>query len=150
MERVLENRQRIDIQYTKYRRVAAAHVIVELKRRSVKVKKTELEQQVKEYMKALKDELATSDKDTRALPMEAVCIVGDLPQGWKDEETRKEDERSLEAYRIRVITYDELIDNAYVAYGKFIKASADGNKLQSLLNQIRTFEPNAFEEGATI
>ena len=46
MEKVLESKKRIDIQYTRYRRVAAGHVIVELKRRSASVTKTGLESQV--------------------------------------------------------------------------------------------------------
>ena len=75
MEKALKNKTRIDIQYTKYRRVAAAHVIVELKRGSVTVKKADLEQQVRGYMHTLKDELAKSSKDNAALPIEAICIV---------------------------------------------------------------------------
>ena len=137
MERVLEEGKRIDIQFTKYRRVAAAHVIVELKRRSATVTKADLESQVRGYMGALAKELSKSDENTRKLPIEAVCIVGKLPQGWEDENTRKLDEESLRLYSIRVVTYDELIDNALAAYGKFIEASESTSELQELIKQIR-------------
>ena len=82
MERVFKTksrRLRLDIQYTKYRRVAAAHVIVELKRRSVNVTKTGLENQVRRYMDALRDELLNSSSANADLPIQAVCIVGETP-----------------------------------------------------------------------
>ena len=146
MEEVLKTKEkslRLDIRYTKYRRVAAAHVIVELKRRSVTVRKTDLESQVRGYMDALRDELRNSAKVNSALPIQAVCIVGDLPKGWADERTRQMDEESLRLYGIRVMTYDELIDNAFVAYGEFVAASESKGELRELMEQIRNFDPNA-------
>ena len=145
MEEVLhakERKLRLDIRYTKYRRVAAAHVIVELKRRSVKVTKPELESQVRGYMDALRNEMLNSSRENSALPIQAVCIVGSLPTGWNDERTRQMDEESLRLYGIRVITYDELIDNAYVAYGKFVEASQSKGELRVLMEQIRDFDPD--------
>jgi len=149
MERALEaqeRRLRIDIQFTKYRRVAAAHVIVELKRRSVSVTKTDLESQVRGYIDALRRELRKSSKKTANLPIEAVCIVGDVPRGWDNETTRSQDEASLRLYGIRVVTYDELIDNAFVAYGKFVAASQSKGELRELMNQIRNFDPGEAAE----
>ena len=145
MEEVLKTKEkqlRLDIRYTKYRRVAAAHVIVELKRRSVTVTKTELESQVRGYMEALHGELIKSSKN-RDLPIQAVCIVGKLPKGWDNERTRQMDEESLRLYGIRVMTYDELIDNAFVAYGEFVAASESKGELRELMEQIRNFNPDA-------
>ena len=142
MEKVLESKKRIDIQYTRYRRVAAAHVIVELKRRSASVTKTGLESQVNGYIAELKKELAKSANDNASLPIEAVCVVGRLPSEWTDEATRRSGEQSLRPLGIRVVTYDELIDNAYQAYGKFLEASASKSKLRELMDQIRTFDPD--------
>ena len=149
MEQILKakgKRLRLDIRYTKYRRVAATHVIIELKRRSVSVTKTDLERQVRGYMDALLDEMHKSSKENAALPIEAVCIVGKLPRGWEDERTRRKDEESLRLYGIRVVTYDELIDNAFVAYGEFIAASESTGKLRLLMQQIRNYDPNASKE----
>ena len=146
MEEVLKTKKkklRLDIRYTKYRRVAAAHVIVELKRRSVTVTKTELESQVRGYMEALNGELIKSSKGNRDLPIQAVCIVGKLPKGWDNERTRQMDEESLRLYGIRVMTYDELIDNAFVAYGEFVAASESKGELRELMEQIRNFDPDA-------
>ena len=141
LEKVLKDKKRIDIQFTKYRRVAAAHVVVELKRASVRVSKTELEEQVKGYMNALEEELKTNSEETRNLPIEGVCIVGKLPRGWSDERTRSVDEQSLALYRIRVMTYNELIENAFNTYGKFIQASESGHKLRTLIGKVGEFKP---------
>ena len=152
MEEVLKTKERklrVDIRYTKYRRVAAAHVIVELKRRSVTVTKTDLESQVRGYMDALRDEMLNSSKENAALPIQAVCIVGSLPRGWKQERTRQMDEESLRLYGIRVMTYDELIDNAFVAYGEFVAASESKGQLRELMDQIRNFDPDAETTAAT-
>ena len=146
MERVLktkERRLRLDIQFTKYRRVAAAHVIVELKRRSVSVSKTTLENQVRKYIDAVRDELRNSSKKNADLPIEAVCIVGSLPKDWKNENTRSQDEQSLRLYGIRVVTYDELIDNAFAAYSQFLKASKSSGDLRVLMDRIRNHSPSA-------
>lgn len=146
--RTNEKRLRLDIRYTKYRRVAAAHVIVELKRRSVTVTKTDLESQVSGDMDALGSELKNSSKENAALPIQAVCIVGKLPKGWTNETTRQRDEESLRLYNIRVMTYDELIDNAFVAYGKFVAASKSKGALRELMEKIRDFDPDAPDSSA--
>ena len=41
------------------------------------------------------------------------------------------------------MTYDELIDNAFVAYGEFIAASESKGELRELMEQIRNFDPDA-------
>ena len=149
IEKVLMNKKRIDIQYTKYRRVAAAHVIVELKRPSVMVSKTELESQVTGYMNTLREELSKSTEGTAGLPIEGVCIVGRLPKGWDNERTRSLDEQSLALYKIRVLTYEQLIENAFSAYGKFLKAYESKSKLRELIEQVRAFDPNASNPNKT-
>ena len=144
MERVLkQSRKRIDIQYTRYRRVAATHVIVELKRRSARVTKTGLEEQVNGYIAELRAELSKSAKDIASLPIQAVCVVGTLPAEWTDEGARQKGEDSLRPLGIRVVTYDELIDNAYHAYRRFLEASASKSRLREIMDQIRDFDPHA-------
>ncbi len=146
MEKVIAGegkKLRLDITYTKYRRVAAAHVIVELKRRDVSVEKTEIERQIGKYINALRKKLREQRKETANLPIQAICIVGKLPQGWNDEITRQKDEESLRVYNIRVTTYDELIENALDTYGEFLKASGSTGKLRQLIENIRSFIPDS-------
>lgn len=97
---------RLDI---RYRRIAGAHILIELKRASRILTKTEIEIQILKYIDALENELKKNPEESR-YPIESVCIVGKLPRGWTNPETRKKDEDSLRVYSIRIITYDELIE----------------------------------------
>ena len=127
---------RLDI---RYRRIAGAHVIIELKRASRILAKTEIETQILKYIDALENELKKTPEESR-YPIESVCIVGKLPRGWTNPETRKKDEDSLRVYSIRIITYDELIDDAFSAYSKFIEASESVDKLRNLIDNIRSYK----------
>ena len=128
---------RLDI---RYRRISGAHVIIELKRASRVLNKTDLEEQAKKYINALEMAIAKTPDESR-YPIEAVCVVGKLPRGWNDPESRKKDEVSLQAWSIRVMSYDELIDNAFSAYSKFIEASEDADRLRRLIDNIRSYTP---------
>ena len=123
----------------RYRRIAAGHVILELKRASRRLAKTEIEEQLTKYMTAVRAELK-KDPAEAALPMEGVCLVGKLPRGWDDPEERRIDEDSLRPRRIRIITYNELINNAESAYAKFLAATASTKELSQLLDRIRTYK----------
>ena len=123
----------------RYRRIAGAHVIIELKRASRILAKTEIESQILRYIDAVENELKKIPEESR-YPIESVCIVGKLPRGWTNPEIRKKDEDSLRVYSIRIITYDELIDNAFSAYSKFIEASESVDKLRNLIDNIRSYK----------
>ena len=127
---------RLDI---RYRRVAGAHVIIELKRASRRLDKMEIESQIRKYIDAVENELKRNANEAR-YPIESACIVGKLPRGWENPDTRKKDEDSLRPYSIRIITYDELIDNAFSAYSKFIEASESVGKLRNLIDKIRSYK----------
>ena len=129
---------RLDI---RYRRISGAHVIIELKRASRVLNKTDLEEQAKKYINAVETAIAQNPDEAR-YPIEAVCVVGKLPRGWNNLESRKKDELSLRAWSIRVMSYDELIDNAFSAYSKFIEASEDTDRLRRLINKIRSYQPD--------
>ena len=132
---------RIDI-YVKYRRVMAGHVIVELKRPEARKSKTDLEGQVQKYMDAVRQNLIGRNANE---PLEAVCIVGKLPHGWDDLETRNKQEKSLKELSMRVITYDELIDNAYSAYSKFIEQRENVDTLTTLIEKVRDYTPKSLD-----
>ena len=125
----------------RYRRIAAAHVVLELKRGSRRLAKTDIESQLTKYMRVVEEELK-KDPDEARLPIEGVCLVGELPRGWEDLSIRRRDEESLRAYPIRVMTYDELINNAESAYAKFVQATAKTEKLNMVLDRIRNYKPD--------
>lgn len=127
---------RIDV---RYRRIAGAHVIIELKRPSVKIRKTEIEDQVRDYIAAARKEIQ-KDRDEDRYPIESICLLGKLPIGWDDARERERDVNSLREYGIRVMTYDELINDAHTAYAKFVKAQAPINELREIVEEIRSYK----------
>ena len=124
----------------RYRRVAAAHVILELKRGSVRLPKTAIEAQLTKYIRAVEAELEKDPKQ-RDLPIEGVCLVGKLPTGWDNLSVRNREEDSLRPLGIRIMTYDELINNAESAYAKFLEATSKTEKLSELIERIRNYKP---------
>ena len=126
----------------RYRRVAGGHVIVELKRGSRRLAKTAIEEQLRRYMNAARTELRKSPKQA-PLPIDGICILGELPRGWDDPEDRRRDEASLQLVGIRVLTYAELIENAESAYRKFVAATGATGRLTELIEQIRKYESDA-------
>lgn len=134
---------RIDI---RYRRVAGAHVILELKRASRPLHKTDIERQLGDYMRAVRKQLKKDSQQIR-LPIEGICIVGRLPIGWEeDSEMRRNEEDSLRLLGIRVLTYTELINNAESAYAKFLKARSKTKELASRLEDIRNYRPESVNQ----
>lgn len=133
---------RIDI---RYRRVSGVNVIIELKRASVALEKTEVEAQIKKYRKAVKADLLKSPKYRG--PIESICIVGEI-KGWDDQETREEDIQSLTHHDIRILTYIELIDNAQSAYSKFITDTGRKKvgRLRNLIKEIRDIDSDKEEK----
>lgn len=129
---------RLDI---RYRRISSTHVIIELKRASRALSSWELGQQARKYIDALDREIKKDTNESR-YPIEAVCLVGKLPMGWDDAETKKRDEDALRIQSIRVMTYDELINNAFSAYSKFIEASEEVGRLRQLIDDIRSYAPD--------
>ncbi len=129
----------------RYRRVAGAHVVLELKRSSRRLAKTEIEEQLTKYIRAVGAELKRDPQQYR-LPLEGICLVGKLPRGWEDANERRMDEESLRPRGIRVMTYDELINNAESAYSKFLEATSDTARLNSLLDRIRNYTAEGVNE----
>lgn len=134
---------RMDI---RYRRVAGAHVILELKRASRRLHKTDIERQLGDYMSAVRKQLKEDLQQIR-LPIEGICIVGKLPIGWEeDSEIRRKEEDSLRLLGIRVLTYTELINNAESAYAKFLKVRSKTKELAARLEDIRNFRPESINQ----
>lgn len=129
---------RLDI---KYRRVAGMHVIIELKRPSIRIRKTAIEDQLNDYIKAVRKEIDKDPKESR-VPIEAICLLEQLPSGWNDPKTRQRDEDSLRGYGIRVMTYTELISHAESAYAKFVEAKTPLVDLSKTVEAIRSYRPN--------
>ena len=143
---VREKTLRIDI---RYRRASATHIVLELKRGSRRLAKTEIEEQLTKYIRAVEAEIK-KDPNQSALPVEGVCLVGKLPLGWEDPNERRTAKDSLRPLRIRVMTYEELINNAESAYAKFLEATGDTRELHVLLDRIRKYVPEQSREELSV
>lgn len=124
----------------RYRRISGMHVIIELKRPSVSIRKTAIEDQVRDYIEAVTREISQDPAESR-YPIEAICLLGTLPTGWDKPQTRELDEDSLRGYGIRVMTYQQLINRARSAYMKFVKAKASLDDLGKTVEAIRSYKP---------
>ena len=126
-----ERRGRVDI---RYRTTAGKHVIVELKRAGLTTETAALLGQVDRYRSALKKLLEQSGE---AYPnIDTVCVVGTPLRDWANAEGRKESDETLRAKAIRVVTYQELIENAHKAYKDFLRQSQKAGRIIKLLDRI--------------
>ncbi len=130
-----ERAARLDIQY---RSAAGSHVIVELKRYSVKPKAMELVAQLQKYKSAVTKVL--EDKFPNVIPhVEMVCIVGRRPDDIKPDEL----DGYLRNLNARLVTYDELIEDARRTYSDYLEAAGKVSNLAALLDELDHERPEA-------
>lgn len=132
-----EREGRIDL---KYRTTGGKHVIIELKRSSVKTDTDKLSKQVRKYRSALKKILQHIGTPNESI--EIICVVGKNLKDWNDPDGRKISDDQLKALDARVVLYDELIHNSFKAYEDFLNKSAEAGRVFNLLKKI---EDNMFE-----
>ena len=128
-----ESKGRVDI---KYKTTSGKHVIIELKRASERLNEHELTGQVEKYKSALKKCLDATRKHG---PIEVVCIVGKPLKQWDDD--REESEKAMAARNIRVILYQELIENAYQNYKEFVDNNQGAGRLYRLIKNLKIEVP---------
>lgn len=133
-----EKQGRLDIRYKK---TSGKHVIIELKRGSVRTSTGALIDQVKKYIRALRKQLREARESES---IEAICLVGKELSDWEDSESRQESERSLEAMHIRVITYQQLIRDAEASYQQYLEKKKDKGRIKKILDEIETFDGSTF------
>lgn len=122
---------RIDIHY---RQAANKHIIIELKRASVTPEFSQITEQLNKYKKALKDKLKQISKEHEEI--ECIFICENLPSSWKDNDTRKEQQESLKALNIRVLTYSKLIQQSLNAYQEYINKDQENGRILTILKEI--------------
>ena len=127
-----ETNLRLDVTY---KTVSGNNVIIELKKPARSITKLAIEEQLKKYIDAVKAKLNSQNADN--LKVQGICLVGKLPKGWDNRETREQGEKSLEPYNITVMTYDELIKNAHSAYRKFIEKRDAVTPLRKLIDSLK-------------
>ncbi len=124
-----EDRGRVDI---KYKTPAGKHVLIELKRASVSTDTLTLLAQVDKYRNGLeKILLEISPKQVPVI--EAVCVVGKKLKDWTNDHKINESIKTMEAKSTRVVTYQQLIENAYKTYSEYLNSQRENVKLIKVL-----------------
>lgn len=125
---------RIDIRYAT---ASGRHVIVELKRYSVKKDVTELVAQGLKYWSALKSLLDQQNREDE--PIEVIFVLGSKP-GAKAHGTLSEKQyigNTMEPISGRFVLYNELIENAKRQYEEYLDASDRARELDALLETLK-------------
>ena len=129
----LEQRSaRLDIYYST---TGKRHVIIELKRANRVLNTSELYGQILLYYSAAEKVLLDTGKGNE--PLEIVCVVGKRLRDWDESPTGEDRSRnSLKALNARVVSYDELIENALQAYRDYIERRQEAGRVYNLVQQI--------------
>lgn len=123
---------RLDIYYST---TGNRHVIIELKRSDRLLDTTDLHGQISKYYSAAEKVLADTNRSNE--PLEIVCVVGMRLRDWDDSESGEERSRkSLEALNARIVSYDELIDNAQQAYQDYVDRGQEAGRVYRLIQEI--------------
>ncbi len=126
---------RIDIRYGT---LAGRHVIVELKRYSVKPDVTELAKQGAKYVKALKSLLEQKQRASEADDIEVIFVLGAAPK-TKDHALGSMSDyikQQFASIHGRFVTYDAMIDQAKHQYEEYLSASKKAQELDELLGSL--------------
>jgi hypothetical protein len=126
-----EKRGRFDI---KYKTSAGKHIIIELKRANRELRTTEIIEQLNKYTTALEKSLDAVNLGNEQI--ECICIVGKALKEWSNDKEKQRSIDSLEGAKIRVILYQELIENAYRQYSEFLQKNNEVGKLMTLVKSI--------------
>ena len=127
-----ERRGRFDI---KYKMTSGKHVIIELKRANRGLSEYDLVAQVGKYRNALLKLVKATGKNE---PVEVVCIVGEPLTEWSTPVQQEESKKSLAVRDIRVVLYEELIEDAYRSYQAFLDKNQEAGRVYRLIRHIET------------
>ena len=122
-----EKKARFDI---KYKTAAGKHIIVELKRRKRKVAIPDLMKQIEKYVGALKKCLAAESPERAREPIEVIVVLGERP----DDSVYALD--PLAPLNARVVTYNQLIEQALEGYEAYLKANRDLGALRKVIDRL--------------
>ena len=122
----------------KYKMTAGKHVIIELKRANRKLDQYDLLRQVEKYGEALRKIVRAIGKNE---PVEIVCLVGRQLVQWSDAEQRERSKKTMEQQNVRVVLYDELIEDAYRTYNSFLELRHEHGRVYRLVKNLEIQAP---------
>jgi hypothetical protein len=130
-----ETKGRIDI---KYKNPSGKHVIIELKKADRTLDDVEIIKQVDKYRTALTKILETVGRGNE--PVEVVCLVGKKLRQWTNPAEEKMSRGSLGEKSIRVVMYQQLIEDAYASYKLYLDKTTDAGRVIKLIQSIEQYD----------
>lgn len=127
-----EERGRFDI---KYKMTSGKHIIIELKRANRKLSHNSLLDQVEKYGDVLRELIQATGKNE---PVEIICIVGKPLVQWTDAEREDRSRRMMAQQNVRVVLYDELIEDAYRSYQAYLEKNKKAGRIYNIISSIDT------------
>ncbi len=124
----------------KYKMTAGKHIIIELKRDDRTLNHNDLLKQVEKYGNALRKLIRATGKNE---PIEIVCLVGRDLEQWSDAEERERSKRTMAEQNLRVVLYDELIEDAYRNYNAFLQLRHEHGRAYRLIKNLEIETPEA-------
>ena len=122
----------------KYKMTAGKHIIIELKRADRILNHNDLLKQVEKYGDALRKLIRETGKNE---PIEIVCLVGRELEKWDDAEQRERSKRTMAEQNVRVVLYDELIEDAYRNYNAFLQLRHEYGRVYRLIKNLEIEVP---------
>ena len=123
---------RLDIYYCT---TGKRHVIIELKQASRILDTSDIQSQVSKYYSAAENVLTDMNRGNE--PLEIVCVIGRRLRDWDESPTGEERSRdTLKAQHARIVTYNELINNALEAYQDYIGRGDEAGRVYELIQGI--------------
>ena len=118
----------------KYKMTSGKHVIIELKKASRKLDQYDLQKQVAKYRNALRKLISAAGKSE---PVEVICIVGKRLSQWdEDAESEEQSRRAMAEENVRVVLYDELIEDAYRSYQAYLDKNKKAGRIYNIVQSI--------------
>ncbi len=130
-----ERNGRVDI---KYKNPSGKHVIIELKKADVVLKTYKLIEQVDKYRVALTKILHSIGRGKE--PVEVICLVGRKLGDWTDPDEEDKSRQSLAGKNIRVVMYQQLIEDAYRSYKSYLDKREETGRVTELIQSIEAFD----------
>lgn len=129
-----ERSARIDIGY---RTAQGRHVIIELKRASVKTPVDELTRQIRKYRSGTKKLIAQTDFPK--WPLDIICLVGRPPPEWNEGEGQEDIDKALASVDARLMFYHHLLDQSRRAYADYLEEHKKVDRLWKVFEGIDNF-----------
>lgn len=126
-----EKKGRVDIQY---KLSSGKHIIIELKRPERDVNLYELMEQGDKYIRAFEKMFQQRQKQNEVINV--IFVLGKELKGWNNNRAREDDIKALAAKNMRIVFYQEMIENALKAYNSFLEKNKELSKIQDVINSL--------------